>query len=99
MWRLQLNAGHSSRGGHGKLQLVPDPKRGNKAKGSPDHIGEHISALRLCMHLLLHCLLCQGCSLRVKPLSLFVLHAAEHTNSASPLSCALLQDAHLMATS
>ena len=72
---------------------MSDHKQENKAKSSPDHIADHISVLRLCMHLLLHCLPCLGCSLRVEPLSLFVLHAAEHTICVSLLGCAPLQDA------
>ena len=36
------------------------------------------------MHLLFHCLLGLGCTLRVEPLSLFVLHEAEHTICVCP---------------
>ena len=77
------------------MKVVADirPPVGTQSKTSPAHIAEHISALGLCMHLLLHCPLCLGCSLCVEPLSLFVLHAAEHTVCVSHLGCAPLQEA------
>ena len=74
------------------MKTIADIRQQARETSSPGHSAEHISAQGLRMHLLLHCQLCLGCSLRVEPLSLFVLHAAERTSCASPLDCVPLQD-------
>ena len=93
MWHLPLSAGHSDFEGRQLEILLMSDCAQNKARSSPDHIAEHISVLGVCMHLLLHCLLCLGCSLRVEALSLFVLHATERSICVSSLGCAPLLNA------